>query len=137
MTLDAGNTSRETILVQHERRGTDTLAMIKGNGDLAYDEIVRDNYLNPDRVLGRDLQGCRRGGKGDRWTTSRRMRFGGSGATMLRPSCQSGPLPGPSCLHLWNFRWVSGTLASRSSLGIGMDQVSSGNNYRKPKIRMG
>ena len=42
MTLDAGNTSRETILVHHERRGTDTLAMIKGNGDLAYDEIVRD-----------------------------------------------------------------------------------------------
>ena len=42
MTLDAGNTSRETILALQEQHGADTLATIQGNAGLAYDLIAQD-----------------------------------------------------------------------------------------------
>ena len=49
VTLDAGNTSRETILALQEQHGADTLATIKGNAGLAYDLIAQDgNWAGPE-----------------------------------------------------------------------------------------
>ena len=41
VTLDAGHTSRETMLALQEQADTDTLATIKGNAGLAYDLIAQ------------------------------------------------------------------------------------------------
>ena len=49
VTLDAGHTSRETILALQEQPGADTLATIQGNAGLAYDLIAQDgNWAGPE-----------------------------------------------------------------------------------------
>ena len=49
VTLDAGHTSRETILALQEQPGADTLATIQGNAGLTYNLIARDgNWAGPE-----------------------------------------------------------------------------------------
>ena len=49
VTLDAGHTSRETILALQEQHRADTLATIQGNAGLAYNLIAQDgNWASPE-----------------------------------------------------------------------------------------